>query len=83
MYKKILVAIDLSKDSQKVVDAAVRMAEIGSSNLHLAHVVEPIADVYSMEIYTANIKQMEPSNSYAENSDSILRINCTATRYEC
>ncbi|MCH8176446.1 MAG: universal stress protein [Proteobacteria bacterium] len=32
MYKKILVAIDLSKDSQKVVDAAVRVACIAVSD---------------------------------------------------
>lgn len=59
MYKKLLVAIDLSRDSQKVVDAAVRMADSSTSNLHLVHVVEPIAGVYSMEIYTSNINQME------------------------
>ena len=42
MYNKILVAIDLSKDTDKVFKAALRMANGESSKLNLVHVVEPI-----------------------------------------
>ena len=55
MYKKILVAIDLSKDTDKVFKAALRMANGESSKLNLVHVVEPIAAAYSMDIYAANV----------------------------
>lgn len=58
MYKKILVAVDLSNDSQKVIDAAVNLAgETGK--LHLAHVVEPVAAAYSMDIYAVNISELQ------------------------
>jgi len=58
MYNKILVAIDLSNDSQKVIDTAVRMAG-DASKLHLVHVVEPVAAAYSMDIYAINISELQ------------------------
>ena len=58
MYNKILVAIDLSNDSQKVIDTAVRMAG-DASKLHLVHVVEPVAAAYSMDIYAVNISELQ------------------------
>lgn len=59
MYKKILVAVDLSNDSQKVIDTAVRMAGSDASRLHLVHVVEPVAAAYSMDIYAVNINELQ------------------------
>jgi len=58
MYNTILVAIDLSNDSQKVIDTAVRMAG-DASKLHLVHVVEPVAAAYSMDIYAVNISELQ------------------------
>ncbi|MDP6650850.1 MAG: universal stress protein, partial [Gammaproteobacteria bacterium] len=58
MYNNILVAIDLSNDSQKVIDTAVRMAG-DASKLHLVHVVEPVAAAYSMDIYAVNISELQ------------------------
>jgi universal stress protein A len=59
MYSKILVAVDLSNDSQKVIDTAVRMAGSDASLLHLVHVVEPVAAAYSMDIYAVNISELQ------------------------
>lgn len=58
MYSKILVAVDLSSDTQTVVDRAVELA--GDANkLHLVHVVEPVAAAYSMDIYAVNISELQ------------------------
>ncbi len=59
MYNKILVAVDLSKDSQNVIETAVRMADSDASKLHLVHVVEPVAAAYSMDIYAVNINELQ------------------------
>ncbi|MDP5002487.1 MAG: universal stress protein [OM182 bacterium] len=59
MYKKILVAIDLSKDTDKVFKAALRIANGDASKLNLVHVVEPIAAAYSMDIYAANVSELQ------------------------
>lgn len=59
MYNKILVAVDLSNDSQKVIDTAVRMANKDAKKLHLVHVVEPVAAAYSMDIYAVNINELQ------------------------
>ncbi len=58
MYNKILVAIDLSNDSQKVIDRAVAIAG-DAGKLHLVHVVEPVAAAYSMDIYAVNINELQ------------------------
>jgi len=59
MYNKILVAVDLSNDSQEVIDTAVRMLDGDLSKLHLVHVVEPVAAAYSMDIYAANVSELQ------------------------
>ena len=59
MYQNILVALDLSKDSLKVIDKAVAAADGSNSNIHLVHVVEPVAAAYSMDIYAVNINELQ------------------------
>lgn len=59
MYDKILVAVDLSEDSQEVIDTVVRMVNGDLSKLHLVHVVEPVAAAYSMDIYAANVTELQ------------------------
>jgi len=58
MYNKILVAVDLSNDSLKVIEAAARLAG-DTAKLHLVHVVEPVAAAYSMDIYAVNISELQ------------------------
>ena len=43
VYNKIVVAVDLSSDSQKVIDVALKVASGDASKIDLVHVVEPIA----------------------------------------
>jgi|TARA_B110000495_G_scaffold165132_1_gene150841 universal stress protein A len=59
MYNTILAAVDLSKDSLKVLDKAVAAANGDNSNIHLAHVVEPVAAAYSIDIYAVNITELQ------------------------
>ena len=59
MYNKILVAVDLSNDSPKVIDTAVNMTGNDASKLHFVHVVEPVAAAYSMDIYAVNINELQ------------------------
>jgi universal stress protein A len=59
MYENILVAVDLSSDTQSVIDNALRIAGNDSSKLNLIHVVEPVAGAYSMDIYALNIGQLQ------------------------
>ncbi|MGI9252020.1 MAG: universal stress protein [Pseudohongiellaceae bacterium] len=59
MYKKVLVAVDLSKDSRRVIDVAMRAANNDKERLHLVHVVEPVAAAYSMDVYAVNISELQ------------------------
>lgn len=59
VYNKILVAIDLSGDSKKVIDRALQVAGGDAGKLSLVHVVEPIAAAYSMDAYAININELQ------------------------
>lgn len=58
MYNKIIVAIDLSKESQMVVDTALRLAGNDLCRLDLIHVVEPIAAAYNRGAFAINAKKL-------------------------
>lgn len=49
-YQKILVAIDLSEDSNVVVQRALRIARNNEAQLHLIHVIEPLSFAYGGDI---------------------------------
>lgn len=59
VYNKIVVAVDLSGDSQKVIDTALKVASGNAAKLSLVHVVEPIAAAYSMDAYAININELQ------------------------
>ena len=59
MYNKVLVAVDLSKSSQKVIDTALELLGGDSSKLILAHVVEPIPPVWGMETYAIDPVELQ------------------------
>ena len=59
VYNKIVVAVDLSGDSNKVIDTALKVAAGDPDKLHLVHVVEPIAAAYSMDAYAININELQ------------------------
>ena len=59
VYNNIVVAIDLSSDSQKVIETALKVVGGESGKIHLVHVVEPIAAAYSMDAYAININELQ------------------------
>tara|TARA_R100001377_G_scaffold28682_4_gene15592 strand:- start:270 stop:707 length:438 start_codon:yes stop_codon:yes gene_type:complete len=58
-YQNILVAIDLSNESEKVIKRAKKLAGGDSKKLQLIHVVEPIAAAYPIDAYAINISKMQ------------------------
>lgn len=58
-YQKILVAIDLSNESKKVITRAKKLAGGDCAKLHLVHVVEPIAAAYPIDAYAINVSKMQ------------------------
>lgn len=59
MYQKIVAALDFSDNRQKVMDAALRIADNDPSRVHLVHVVHPITEGYDLNIYSKNFQAME------------------------
>lgn len=51
MYNKVIVAIDLSDESEKVLARALELVDSQSDKLVLVHAVEPIPAVWGMETY--------------------------------
>lgn len=50
MYKKILVAIDLTEEAPQVLEKATRLRETHGAALVLTHVVEPVGYAYGGDI---------------------------------
>ena len=49
-YAKILVAVDLSEDSNLIVQRARAVASGASADLHIIHVIEPLSFAYGGDI---------------------------------
>ncbi|MFV8817390.1 universal stress protein [Haliea sp. E17] len=49
-YKKILIAVDLSDESDLVAQRARAVAEGGDNELHVIHVIEPLSFAYGVDI---------------------------------
>ena len=58
-YQNLLVAIDLSSESNKVIARAKRLVGGDAHKLSLIHVVEPIAAAYPIDAYAINISKMQ------------------------
>lgn len=58
-YQKLLVAIDLSNESDKVIGRALRLADGDAARLSLVHVVEPVAAAYPIDAYAINMSKMQ------------------------
>jgi universal stress protein A len=61
-YKKILIAVDLSDDSPYVVDKALALAGAGTE-LHMVHVMEPIAVGYAVEVTSIDVEGLHAEAS--------------------
>lgn len=55
LYKSILVAVDLSKDSAVILDKARQIAKANDAQLSLIHVIEPIAVGYAIEVSSIDV----------------------------
>ena len=49
-YSKILMAVDLSEDSDSVAERAQSIARNNSAELHIIHVIEPLSFAYGGDI---------------------------------
>lgn len=49
-YKKVLVAIDLSEESEQVAARARAVADGGQCEMHFIHVIEPLSFAYGVDI---------------------------------
>lgn len=58
-YNKLLVAIDLSNESDKVISRAKRLADGDASKIGLVHVVEPVAAAYPIDAYAIDMSAMQ------------------------
>ncbi len=58
-YKHILIAIDLSPESSKIVEHGTALAKANSSELSLVHVVEHVASIYDSEASFPEIPDIE------------------------
>lgn len=58
-YQRVLVAIDLSNESESVINRAVELAGDDAGNLFLAHVVEPVAAAYPIDAYAINMTKLQ------------------------
>ncbi len=58
-YRKILVAVDLSDDSTFVLHKASALALQSEGEIHLVHVMEPIAAGYAVEVMSIDIQGLQ------------------------
>lgn len=56
-YQRIVVAIDLSKESEKILNIAAAIAAENHSGLHAVHVIEPMP-VYPYEAYIPDMQNV-------------------------
>jgi len=59
MYKKVVVALDLSESSNKILQAAIQFADGDSGKIELLHVVESIPTTYGMESFAVDLNQIQ------------------------
>ena len=50
MYKRILLAVDLTEESKPVADRAIALATFFEAELHVIHVIEPLSLAYGGDI---------------------------------
>ncbi|MCG8414674.1 MAG: universal stress protein [Pseudomonadales bacterium] len=66
MYKKVLVAVDFSTGSQKIMKRAIELVANDIEKLHLVHIVESVPVVWGMHSYA--IDPVDLQNKVLEGS---------------
>lgn len=73
LYSKILVAIDLTDESAIVLDKARSLATMHEAEVHVVHVIEPIAVGYAIEVSSVDIDGLH-QEATKQARESLLRI---------
>ncbi|MDX1490172.1 MAG: universal stress protein [Pseudohongiellaceae bacterium] len=58
-YNKLLVAIDLSNESDKIIQRAKRLVDGNADKITLIHIVEPVAAAYPIDAYAIDMTAMQ------------------------
>lgn len=66
VYKKILLALDLSAESDQLRDKAKIIAESNQAELHLIHVIEPLSFAYGGDVPVDLSTIQDQLDSHAE-----------------
>jgi universal stress protein A len=75
MYKHILLAVDLTEEGAQVVDKAIALQKVHSSQLTLIHVVEPISYAYGDIAINAGEIQQRLTTSSDDHLNRIVEEN--------
>lgn len=65
-YSNILLAIDLSEDSDQLIGKAAELASLYEAKLHIIHVVEPLTFAYGGDVPMDLSSIQEQINQHAE-----------------
>ncbi len=58
-YSNLLVAIDLSSESDKVIERAIQIVGGNINKISIMHVVEPVAAAYPIDAYAINMSELQ------------------------
>lgn len=58
-YRTVLVAVDLSNESDRIISRAIALADNDLQRIYLVHVVEPVAAAYPIDAYAINMTQLQ------------------------
>ena len=58
-YRQLLVAIDLSDESDRVIRRALDVVDGDTARIRLIHVVEPVAAAYPIDAYAINMTRLQ------------------------
>ena len=58
-YRKILVAVDLSEESTRILDKARHIAKANDADLHMVHVQAPLAVSYALDLPSINLADLQ------------------------
>jgi len=58
-YRTVLVAVDLSNESDRIISRAIALADNDLHRIFLIHVVEPVAAAYPIDAYAINMTQLQ------------------------
>lgn len=59
IYHELLVAVDLSEESDRVLRRALQVVDNDVTRLSVIHVVEPVAAAYPIDAYAINMTRLQ------------------------